>query len=281
MAPVEPLTLYREKSTVHRFGDSAAGEAALVVRSNRLALTMERDGIREQVVVRGQNIAATLRLAAVVIDQFRRDSGSFRRPEPLDWQELWGRRVSDYERLHNPESWVSLHVGGTRVFTSREDSAIDEIERLARGAEVDESLLKGATRALLGAAEDLVIQHDSQTAVVATPFSDYHRVAVLDRHGGRTGSFAMSVHHPDPPRRKVRLSGFVNYTADVIEALNQKAFLERIRQMVEQDDLKPGTPATPALVSAAMARKRDLMQFIVAYERAHRLTYRPDRPEFY
>ncbi|SDH23567.1 hypothetical protein [Roseospirillum parvum] len=281
MAPVEPLTLYREKSTVHRFGDSGASEAALVVRSNRIAMTLERDGIREQVVVRGQNIAATLRLTAVVLDQFRRDSGSFRREQPVDWNELWLHRVSDYERLHNPEGWVSIHRNGRRVFTSREDTTIDEIERLARGAEIDETLLRGATRTLIGPTDDLVIQHDSQTAAVVTPFKEYHRGAVLDRHGGRTGSFALSVHHPDPPRRKVRLAGFLNYIADVIEALNQKAFLERIRQMVDEDTGKSGSPATPALVSAAMARKRDLMQFIVAYERAHKLTYRPERPDFF
>ena len=50
--------------------------------------------------------------------------------------------------------------------------------------------------------------------------------------------------------------------------------------MVEENKVY-GSSITPAHVAGAMGRKRDLMQFVQSYERANRVAYRPDRPEFF
>lgn len=286
-AVISGITLFREKSTVHRFGfggDHTDDDAVLSVRSNRITLPLKAGGISEQVVVRGQNIPSTLRLTALVLEQFNRNPTIFA-DEALnhaDWAELWKQRVSSYERQFVPESWVSLHHEGQTLFTTNPSSQIDEIERLAQGGDINDSLIRNVSRRLLadGEPDDVVTQHDSQTAVVFTPFRDYHRAAILERRGGRTGSFAVSAHHPAKPKKPVRYSGFIDFCANTIEALNLKVFLDRIKQMVEENRIY-GPPVSPQQVAGAMGRKRDLMQFIVAYERANKITYRPERPEFF
>lgn len=282
---ISGITLFREKSTVHRFGfggQHADDDAVFQVRSNRVSMQLKAGGLTENVVVRGQNIPSTLRLTALVLEQFNQAPTLFANPldQHADWSELWKQRTSSYEKQFQRESWVSLHYEGETVFTTNPSNQIEEIERIAQGGDVNDTTIREVTTRLLGEEADVVTQHDSQTAVVFTPFKDYHRAAILERRGGRTGSFAVSAHHPPKPKKPVRYSGFINFCADTIEALNLKVFLDRIKQMVEENRIT-GPVVTPAQVAGAMGRKRDLMQFIVAYERANKITYRPERPEFF
>jgi hypothetical protein len=223
-----------------------------------------------------------LRLTALVLEQFNRNPNIFadQSLHQTVWPEMWKHRVSSYERQFIPESWVSLHHEGETLFTTNPSFQIDVIERLAAGGDINDRLIRQASRDLVGEDEDVVTQHDSQTAVVFTPFKEYHRAAILERRGGRTGSFAVSAHHPAKPGRPVRYSSFINFCADIIEALNLKVFLDRIRQMVEENRVH-GPPVSAAQVAGAMGRRRDVMQFIVAYEHAHKITYRPERPQFF
>lgn len=284
-AVISGITLFREKSTVHRFGfggQHADDDAVFQIRSNRVSLQLKSGGLTENVVVRGQNIPSTLRLTAMVLEHFNAKPTIFSNEggDPPDWSELWKQRMSSYEKQFQRESWVSLHYEGETIFTTNPSNQIEEIERIALGGDVNDSTIREVTSRLLGTDADVVTQHDSQTAVVFTPFKEYHRAAILERRGGRTGSFAVSAHHPPKPKKPVRYSGFINFCADTIEALNLKVFLDRIRQMVEENRIT-GPVVTPAQVAGAMGRKRDLMQFIVAYERANKITYRPERPEFF
>ncbi|GAB3450235.1 hypothetical protein GCM10027396_25810 [Insolitispirillum peregrinum] len=252
------------------------------IRSNRVSMQLKADGFTENLVVRGQNIPSTLRLTSMVLERFNQNPAMFSNlgTDTTDWSELWKQRTSSYEKQFQRESWVSLHYEGETVFTTNPSNQIEEIERIALGGDVNDSTIREVTQRLLGEDADVVTQHDSQTAVVFTPFKDYHRAAILERRGGRTGSFAVSAHHPVKPKKPVRYSGFINFCADTIEALNLKVFLDRIKQMVEENRIT-GPVVTPAQVAGAMGRKRDLMQFIVAYERANKITYRPERPEFF
>lgn len=283
---ISGITLYREKSTVHRFGfggSHADDDTVFQVRSNRVSLPLRSADFSANVVIRGQNIPATLRMASIVLEQFGHNPAIFSDEEDhhVNWDEVWEHRMSSYERQFMPETWVSLHHDGQTLFTTNPSNQIEEIERVALGREIDDSTIREVSSHLIGADADVVTQHDSQTAVVFTPFKEYHRVAILERRGaGRTGSFAVSAHHPPKPKRPVRYSGFIHFCADLIEALNLKVFLERVRQMVEENRIS-GPPVTPAQVAGAMGRKRDLMQFIVSYERANKITYRPERPEFF
>lgn len=277
------LTLYREKSTVRRFDVADEGDSIVFqVRSNRISLSLKSGPIDETVVVRGQNIPSTLRVASLVIEQFNRNPTLFsdETTTHLEWAEMWKPRVSSYEKQFASESWVSVHYEGGTVFTTNPSPQIDEMERMAMGGEINEDVIRAVCTNFHGSMEDIVVHHDSQTAVVFSPFKEYHRAAILERRSGKTGSFAVSAFHPPKPGKPVRYSGFINFCADIVEALTLKVFLERIRVMVEENKVY-GSAITPAQVAGAMGRKRDLMQFVQSYERANRISYRPDRPEFF
>ncbi len=284
MASIGPITLYREKTIVHRFaaGGSLAADQdpSFVLKSNRLVMEVSSRSTTDTVVVRGHNIPGTLRMAAIVAERYVRDPQVLKadNPFPPDWDDLWARKISSYDRLVNPDNWSSIHVGGETVYSSLESDPIMQIERFAQGADLDERTIRAATAGLFGSGpdEDVVVQHDSQTAVVMTPFSAYLRAAVLERKGGRTGSFSVSVYHTET--RRARVGSLLNFCADVIECYNLRQFLERIP--ATRDD--PRAPAPDHLrhqAAGANGRRRELMQFIEGFETAHKLQYRPDRPD--
>ncbi|WP_404380372.1 hypothetical protein [Caenispirillum salinarum] len=283
MASVTGITLFREKTTVHSFSFDAGSEgnaAAMSIRSNRIAMTLKAPDVTETVVVRGQNIPSTLRCAAMVVETFTRNPMVFRKDDAVDWAEKWENRQSSYERKFVPESWVSLHHAGNTLFSTNTSRHIDALEALAQGGDINEQLVRRVSQTLFGRDEEFVVQHDSQTAVVFTPFSSYHRAAILERRGGRTGSFAVSVHHPPKPKKNVRYDTFIHFCADLIEAVNVRMFLERIKAMVEENRIS-GPPITPAQVQAAMDRRRELVAYVNAFERANKVSYRPERPELF
>ena len=88
-------------------------------------------------------------------------------------------------------------MGGESVFTTREGKDVmDVIESIAGSAEVTEDIVLQASNRILGKSDELVVEHDMQTAFVFQPFSSYHRAAILQRRDRKAGSFAISVYHP-------------------------------------------------------------------------------------
>ncbi|ABC23352.1 hypothetical protein [Rhodospirillum rubrum] len=281
MASIGPITLFREKTSVHTFDDEPElpdQDTSFTIRSNRVVLELAASHRKSQVVVRGQTIAATLRLSALVIDHFLRDSQVFQRSVPIDWADLWARKQSDFERRHHPESWVSIHADGRAAFVTRGSEAIDMIEEVAKGQDLTNDLIKTATWNLLGKAEDIVVRHESQTAVVFSPFPTHLRAAVLERRGGRTGSFSVSAFHQTD--RKIRLSAFINFLADLVEAITLKELMERARPAGAGEEAGPvASPIPLDQIDATIERRKHCAEFVAAFERANKVQYRPERPQ--
>jgi hypothetical protein len=284
MIEIGTLTLFREKSVVHQFAELDEDEGArdvpvMTLRSNRITIPVKTKLATITVIVRGHNIPGTMRMAAVVVAEIRRDPNVLQDAGAFDWESMWRRKVSTYESDYVPEAWVSLHVGGEQVFASREDNeAIAQVEALALGADVTESIVSEAAANILGALEDLVVEHDSQTAFVFTQFPTYLRAAILERRDRKTGSYAVSVYHPSP-QRSVRLSHFIGFCADMTEALTHKSFLDRVQELIATNAIG-NVGITPAQVQATRNRKRDLGQQIENFESANKVVYRPERPNF-
>lgn len=284
MVQIGTVTLFREKSIVHRFTElsddaSADDEPVLTLRSNRVTIPVKTQMNTITVVVRGQNIPSTMRMTSVVVDEIRRDSNVLHDAGEFDWDTHWRRKVSKFENDYNADNWISLHVEGEMVYSSRDgNEAIAQVELLADGKEVTEAIVLEAANNVLGALEDLVVEHDSQTAFVFTPFQAYHRAAILERRDRRTGSFAVAVYHPSP-QRHVRLSHFIGFCADMSEALTHKSFLDRAQEMAADNTIK-NTSITPTYIQATRNRRTDLIQQIENFEKANKVVYRPERPAF-
>jgi hypothetical protein len=281
MVEIGTLTLFREKSVVHQFAEldeeGARDVPVMTLRSNRITIPVKTKMSTIMAIVRGQNIPGTMRMAAVVVEEIRRDPNILQDAGSFDWEAQWRRKVSKYEIDYNPENWASLHIGGDQIFSSREENAaIAQVEALAAGADVTDSIVSEAAANTLGALEDLAVEHDSQTAFVFTPFPQYLRAAILERRDRKTGSYAVSAYHP-APNRPVRLSHFIGFCADMTEALTHKSFLDRVQELIASNAIG-NAGITPALVQATRQRRRDLIQQIENFEGANKVVYRPERP---
>lgn len=275
------ITLYREKSTVLRLGSNnndKGDQTVMVLRSNRVTIPIKTTVDNINVVVRGQNVPSTLRMTALAIDEFRRDQGLIHDAAAHDWEAFWARKVSAYEDDYNPDNWVSLYVGGQLAFTTRQTrDAVDTIESIAGPSEVTEDVVLKAAGKTVGDTDDLVVEHDLQTALLFQPFSAYHRAAILQRRDRKSGSFAISVFHPTP-QTPVRLSHFIAFCADMMEVLTLKSFLDRVQDLVAKNKInQSGIP--PAQVQATRNRRRELMEALENFERVNKVTYRPERPK--
>lgn len=284
MVEIGTLTLFREKSVVHQFAEldeeGARDIPVLTLRSNRITIPVKTKLSTIIAIVRGQNIPGTMRMAAVVVEEIRRDPNILQDAAAFDWETMWRRKVSKYEADYNPENWVSLHIGGDQIFSSREENAaVAQVEELALGADVTDAIVSEAAANIIGALEDLVVEHDSQTAFVFTPFPAYLRAAILERRDRKTGSYAVSAYHPSP-QRPVRLSHFIGFCADMAEALTHKSFLDRVQELIATNAIG-NAGITPALVQATRNRRRDLVQQIETFEGANKVVYRPERPNFH
>lgn len=284
MVEIGTLTLFREKSVVHQFAElndeddgGARDVPVLTLRSNRITIPVKTKISTIMAIVRGQNIPGTMRMASVVVEEIRRDPNILQDAASFDWDSMWRRKISKYEADHNPQNWASLHIGGEMIFSSREENAaIAQVEALAAGQDVTDAIVSEAAANILGALEDLAVEHDSQTAFVFTPFPQYLRAAILERRDRKTGSYAIAAYHP-APNRPVRLSHFIGFCADMTEALTHKSFLDRVQELIATNQI--GTAGiTPALVQATRNRRKDLMQQIENFEGANKVIYRPERP---
>ncbi|MBL8630938.1 MAG: hypothetical protein JNM81_14990 [Rhodospirillaceae bacterium] len=283
MIEIETITLYREKSTVHRFsagGNPQADEPILEIRSNRVTIPIKTRVENVMVIVRGQNVPSTLRMTSLVIDEIRRDEGILHDAASHDWETFWVRKISNYESDYNPDNWVSIHIGGETVYATREGKqTVDVVEAIAQGGEITEEVIAKTAVQVLGSGidlNDLNIEHDSQNAFVFQPFSSYHRAAILQRRDRKAGSFAISVYHPTP-QKPVRLSHFISFCADLMEALTLKSFLARVQELIATNKIS-SSDISPSQVQATRNRRRDLVESIENFERANKLVYRPERP---
>ncbi len=282
MADIGTITLYREKSVVHQFSGLSEDEGArdvpvLSLRSNRITIPIKTKMSTVMIVVRGQNIPGTMRMTSVVVDEIRRDAQALTDPKSVDWETFWRRKVSKYENDYNPQNWVTVHIGGDMIYASGDGhEAIEQVEALAAGEDVTDSIIQEASGNVLGALEDLAVQHESQTAFVFTPGAAYHRAAILERRDRKTGSYAMAVYHP-APSRPVRLSHFISFCADMTEALTHKSFLDRVQELIAENALNK-TNITPASVQATRMRRKELIGQVESFEEVNKVVYRPERP---
>ncbi|MBX7200213.1 MAG: hypothetical protein K1X51_12665 [Rhodospirillaceae bacterium] len=287
MLEIGTITLYREKSVIHKMENGLSDDGTdeerqapvLSLRSNRVTIPIKTKLATIPVVVRGHNIPGTMRMAAVVVDEIRRDPQALQDPTDVDWETFWRRRISKYENDYMREAWVSVHVGGTLAFASTEDDnvkALAEIESLAAGADVTDALVQEAAANVLGALEDLVVEHDSQTAFVFTSTPQYLRAAILERRDRKTGSYAIAVYHPSP-QRPVRLAAVISFASDLAETLTHKSFIDRIQDMIAANQMQD-SQITPAQIQATRNRRKDLIQQIEDFEQANKVVYRPERP---
>ena len=279
-------TLSREKSVINRVSDAPKPVPLLELRSNRMVVTAKWKDRSQSAVIRGQSVPASLRLASLLLDSLEDDPFLFseENTKPFDWETKWLARRSTYERRYRSTNWVALFVDNKEVYNSHPSPLVSMMEQLSVGTDFKSSEIQATVAELVGeaytSAEDLTTQHDTQTALVMTPSKEFLRVAVLDRRENKTGSFAVSAYHPPKPFPQVTASSFLNFCADITEAVQLRNFHERVKANLASGRITMSQELS-GQVFAAATRKKNVLQFITAFEEATKLLWRPDRPDLY
>lgn len=271
MAEFHNINLFREKTVVYdaaNAGPGAENKAMVLIKSNRIALNAKAGPIDDWIVVRGHNVAGTLRWAGTILNQYARNPTVFHQEAPVEWGRLWKDGLSNHEWKTNPANWASLHANGKLIWTSKKSISIDMIEAAVKGGDVTERIISRLLERAGRSIDQLVVEHHSQAAMVLTEMSTHLRLALLERRGGETTSFSFSMFHGSG---RVQHGTLLQFGAAILEAQNLTARLERN---------KSGGTMSAEEVKLTAGRRRELMQLIIANERAVKITYRPERPEF-
>jgi len=280
MTSIGNIILSREKTSVLPKDLEGTKEPYFVLRSNRTAFTLAVPPATDTVVVRGHNLPGTIRMTATIVDQFTEDKSVLRDTDGIGWRPLWNKLQSGYERRHVPDNWISVHVNGKPYFSTLADSRIDSLEKRANGGDITEGIVRSASEDLIGEASHLMIEHDSQTALVINETDKYVRCSILRREEGQTGSFNVTAYHNDGTEKHEDIAPVLFLAADLIEATNLTLFLDYVRELVSKSNKLSNPTITPQRVRDAIGRRDELIKAIDLAGLARKLLYAPEKPAF-
>lgn len=264
------ISLFREKTTFYKVSLSSLrrlDDKTTYLRSNRLVL--EVNPLKERLVIRANSVFNTLRCATMVLEEYAKNPDCLQDGADVDWEYLWWGYVSRYDSDWNPDTWTSIHVNGRMVFASRESDVIDQIEKVAKGADLTEDMVRSAIRVFAEPGEDLFVDHESQTAVLFSFFPTSMRGTILERQKDRTTSFSATM-----PYKEGMLALFASrlkFIADMAEAM-------AIRDMLAGTITGIFDHAPAEQLDAARARRAECLQAIADFENSTSVVYRPERP---
>jgi hypothetical protein len=276
------LTLYREKTLFFdgaHPGPDLEPYAKLAIRANRIACKLTNDKKEAHLVVRGQNIPSTLRLAGLVIDAFKSDPSCLTPELAMRWQKMTENILSDFDRVYAPDSWFSIYSNGVKLYSSSPEKApaLDLVEAEAKGAEITELLLKRLAPRLTDARQ-IRLRHDSRAAVVMNENSDGVRCAVIERRRGKDAAF--SFHVQNPPKKRIRMSPVLFMAADLFEMQNLYALAERVKKVLSGEIPKTEIPISLDQVDAMQTRNLQLASLARVFHESHTVRYRPAPPSY-
>lgn len=271
MSGIGSITVFREKTIIDQQllnaqGGQGAGQT--IIRSNRVALALRGRMFKENITVRGQNLPDTLRIAALVVDEFRRHRTILKKAAPMAWSNIWRETPSNYEGRHNPRNWIAIYGNGQPLFSTMRSGHMDFIEKHAPGTEINEKARAEMIAAFRKLGLAVRISHQSQTAVVVSEIENMVRCAILERSGKRTSSFSFSVTREKPEHYTV--GNALNMASNFVEVVNLSVILNRTA---------PSSSNQKKLLETSM-RRRELISRIHNFERTQELKYRPDRPVY-
>ena len=108
-------TLLREKFTIRdAFSEQKAARlrdqdsAPVIALSNRMVLPLVWGDVRENLVIRAQNMHSCARMAARIVQEFQDSGPILDRKKPFDWKFAWLSITKGYENKFHPGRWVAV-----------------------------------------------------------------------------------------------------------------------------------------------------------------------------
>ncbi|MCC7168286.1 MAG: hypothetical protein IT565_12025 [Rhodospirillales bacterium] len=269
------LTLYREKTVITAL-EGGTEQVLLTLKANRITLPLGNKLGRETMVIRGQNMPDTLRMASLVYAEARRSRTLLRREPPPDWRRMWdGLNLTNRSR-NTAGRWIAVYGNGMPGFASSPCRFTHLFERLTQGREMTQPVLDAAAMELGQNGRRVRILHASKAGVVISMDPTQLRCAIQMRDNGQESSFSFTV----PTSEKgINLGVVLEIAAHYVEGHSTVVFLDKVRGLVETRSVA-NSNITANEIKTVLERRRDLTRLISNFESIAPVRYRPERPMF-
>lgn len=272
--------LLREKIVINnQSGPQSGGKASsVIIKSNRVAFLLGEEPFVENVVIRAQNMHTTLRLAAILIKEHNNKGQLLARKVPLNWEAVWKSAVSEYDKRFDPDIWGTVYINGNPVFRTVASPFADVVEKCAllsldnyyATMDITEEALEKVGRAC---------EVDHQATVAATIKNKGSEVdcGIMYRAGGNNTVF--SYHVSGGLNKNSRLEQAIGFTAAYLEMCALSYFIETTQNKVKSGEVAKVSPEV-AQLRAAIAHKNFINRAVNDFEKAYKVVYKPQKPNF-
>lgn len=271
-------TMLREKFILREGEDDTD---PMVAVGNRITLPLfSKSGQREErLVVRGQNMHTTLRMAAMIAKTYYREGPIQSRSPAYSWLANWNVNLPDFEKKANPDCWVSVYSGGRNLFKYGDyHPFLDVIEQCdARNRDEYDRAVSIAENAFNMAGRGVKIEHQTTIAMVIGGLQDKTRIGLIYRNPRHTNTFNFSV----SPATSTKIKKLAEPHECMLHAAN---WLELVQLSVKAGFLKArrGLSGSGTLgLDAVTKRLEKLNGELRIFEESFDLTYRPERPDIH
>lgn len=271
-------TMLREKFIIHE--DDGKTEPMIAV-GNRIALPLvSKSGrVEERLVVRGQNMHTTLRMAGMIARTFYNDGPILHRSPSFPWGPNWKAWIPEYEMQHNDRNWIAVYSGGRAIF---KDGAyhpfLDIIEQCdARNRDEYDRAVSIAEAAFNQAGRGVRIDHQTTIAMVLGAATDKSRIGLIYRNPQHSSTFNFVIEPGTGNKTKIKAANAGPHQI----LMHAAAWLELVQLAVaagfykaKRADLIADLPP----VQAVQNRLGKLNSEIENFENMYMTGYRPERP---
>jgi len=251
-----------------------------IIRSNRLAMRLKRKSEHEDIVIRCQNMPDTLRVAGQIFKNFYAGGGAFlNREKPFDWEKLWNKTISDYEKKYNPENWLSVYIDGKCIFKTHSSPFADIIEQCVLVTKEDyDGAMDVAEYALREVGRSIRIKHYTNVAAVFTDNIDTLRCGIIRRSSEHDTMFNFSV--VGGGARTKRIIQSFEIAAAFLDAINLRFIIDMAQEKLMNGSISRSSSQAKQMHDSYI-RQGELSRTINIFEDVYHVRYRPEKPDFF
>lgn len=271
-------SLVREK-IVFLPQEAEGGDAEpTVIRSNRIYLRLVKGDVTDNVVIRAQNMADTLRMAARVVEDHMW-KGPFKTRKP-HWGSMWQQAVSLYGAHFNAENnWVAVYIDGKNVYETTKSPFTDVVERCALATlyNYDETL-KTVETVMDKLEKPVQIKHSGNIAAIFRDSGEMTRTSLMHRGETRQRSFHFTAEDGEAGRIE-RIAACFAIAGAFLEAIEISILLANPETALASGASGAHSGRAERL-EAARQRQSHIAHAVNSFENRFTVNYRPEKPDF-
>jgi len=257
-------------------------QSAVIALSNRLVVPLydNKGKLSEKLVVRAQNMHTVVRMAARILQAFSHTGPVTGKTNPFNWETAWQGVVSEYEYTYNAARWIAIYHLGKCIFSAGEHHPLlDMIEKCDADNNKDyDFAVPLAENLFVQAGKPYKITHDSNVAL-SVHFEDQQaRCGIILRSPTRKTTFTFTAYPKET--KDLNIPQCLGACAAFLEGV-QLAFLMGMNTEKIKIGLIERFSKEEKQTREGKKRLNRLADEITVLEKAFRVSYRPEKPDFY